>query len=254
MRYILVIVLVIVALVFIRLVPVVYGYYQPLHLEGIRIPRYVTSDHQKLPVGSKELIAYMNEELYTMKRFHDYCMANNIFYTLVAGSLMSCLTVKTYFPWDDDLDLVVRESDWPKIVDLWNRGRNQREIKDKRWLARDTRIGEETFVILLNKANNGWIKLLNQYRPELPDVGGLDIGYAFLRDGKLYESMNRKKEAPGTYSFSDVQLYPFAHITVMAVSSKHGFDYLNRIYTGWDIYNHPDYNKGILSIMKQKLF
>lgn len=220
-------------------------------MEGIKIPRYVKSDHQKLDLESMK--EYMKGELYVMDRFHNYCMKNRIRYTLVAGSLMSCVKLGTYFPWDDDIDLVVRESDWYKIVSLWQKGTNERRVHDKRWIARDILIGSENFVMLMNRENSGWVKLLKEVNPFLRDIGGIDIGYSFEKDGKMYESMNCEKEAPGDRDLSRVRLLEFSTIFVMAVSENEANQYLDKVYSGWDIHEHPDYKKSLYSVILSRI-
>jgi hypothetical protein len=109
----------------------------------------------------------------------------------------------------------------------------------------------------MHRSNPGWLKLMNCVRLDLPDIGGIDIGYAFMKNGKVYESMNKSKEAPGTsseYTEEEISLYRFGHIEVMSVRYDIGKYYLDTVYnSSWRKKEHPDYRKGLLRSIGRRI-
>ena len=222
----------------------VYGYCNPQFFEGVKIPGYVKSDHQKFDLESSEYKKYMENEFKTLGEFDKFAMYNDIIYTLVAGSLIGCLTVKKNIAWDDDIDLVVRESDWHKIKKLWDEGKDV-DCPDRRFYGREIFMMGQSFILLMNKKNNGWFKLLKSFQG-LPDIGGIDIGYAWTKDGMVYESMNRNKMAPGItseYQKHHMSRYDYGPITVMSVNEELADAYISTVYNKkWkNTVEHPDY-------------
>ena len=242
---------------------IVYQYGNSYTMEGIKIPGYVKSDHQRLDPRSHECQEYIKGEIRTLAAFDRFSRSKGIHYTLIAGSLIGCLALGKCIPWDDDIDLLVRESDFPKVRELWNSGTNERKVKktfDKRWIARDVKLDEQSYVLLANKNNDGWFKLLKTLRTDLPDIGGVDIGYAWMKDGKVYESMYKLKEAPGTtseYSSEQLRYYRFGDICVMSVTPELGKAYLDKVYNKtWmrTKKEHPDYWKSPAEIIFSRRF
>ena len=53
--------------------------------------------------------------LVLLKNFHQFCVANDIKYSLDWGSLLGAIRHKGFIPWDDDLDIMVDRENFEKI-------------------------------------------------------------------------------------------------------------------------------------------
>lgn len=53
-----------------------------------------------------------------LKEFHQFCVANNIKYSLDWGSLLGAVRHQGFIPWDDDLDIMVDRANYEKIIAL----------------------------------------------------------------------------------------------------------------------------------------
>lgn len=67
-------------------------------------------------LNHKELRSVM---LDVMQEFHDFCMRNNINYSLCAGTLLGAIRHKGYIPWDDDIDVMMPRKEYNKFLEIY---------------------------------------------------------------------------------------------------------------------------------------
>ncbi len=51
-----------------------------------------------------------------LQSFHDFCIQNDLKYSLAFGSLLGAVRHKGFIPWDDDIDLMMPRSDYERFV------------------------------------------------------------------------------------------------------------------------------------------
>ena len=55
-------------------------------------------------------------ELELLKRFHSFCVENNIRYFISHGTLLGAIRYKGFIPWDDDVDVLVPRADYDRLM------------------------------------------------------------------------------------------------------------------------------------------
>lgn len=66
-----------------------------------------------------------NEELRSiqievLQDFHDFCIKNDLKYSLCAGTLLGAIRHKGYIPWDDDIDVMMPRKDYQRFLSMFN--------------------------------------------------------------------------------------------------------------------------------------
>ncbi len=72
---------------------------------------------------------FMGEMLRSIQRklldmlewFHEYCIANNIHYYAVGGTVIGALRHKGFIPWDDDIDIVIPREEYNRLIGKFNK-------------------------------------------------------------------------------------------------------------------------------------
>ena len=167
------------------------------------------SDHQKMEIRSPELDTYMANALQELSDFNSYSIENDISYTLDLGTALGWCTLRSYLPWDDDIDIVVQANDWDKVVDLWTTAElvNPPSMYTD-WEFREINLNNQKYY--MSKHGHFWYKFiklgdgknlddLNTY----PDLGGLDVfhPYYFNMHGETFKSKPIKVTFAGTDTF-----------------------------------------------------
>ena len=58
----------------------------------------------------------VKEELLILAgRFHDFCIANDIFYSIHGGTMLGAIREKGFIPWDDDIDVTFTRDEFIKF-------------------------------------------------------------------------------------------------------------------------------------------
>lgn len=55
-----------------------------------------------------------------MDYVHDFCINNNIKYSLACGTLIGAVRHRGFIPWDDDLDIMLPREEYNKLAELWD--------------------------------------------------------------------------------------------------------------------------------------
>ena len=54
-----------------------------------------------------------------LSHFHQFCISNNLHYTMASGSLIGTIRHKGFIPWDDDIDIYMIRPEYEKFIKLY---------------------------------------------------------------------------------------------------------------------------------------
>lgn len=77
-------------------------------------------------------------QLDILQALHDFCIENNIKYSLGCGTMLGAVRHKGYIPWDDDIDFYVMRNDYERLIKIFpNVYKGDYELicleRDKEW-------------------------------------------------------------------------------------------------------------------------
>lgn len=212
------------------------------------------SDHQKYHVPSEEMTKLKQVMLHTLSVFHRYVEEQQIYYSLSGGSLIGFYCGADMIPWDDDIDVEIREEDALHFVQLYHSGAEPEKITkyDRGFPNQHTRIIElygEKFEIIMNTANyicgEYWLMKL---RPvdhgcfhNVP--GGLDIAtvYTQSQDQPINSwDLRTLGINPQDMTPTGCPEVKFGGVVTRALTPELGKPYLDEKYgTKWSVKKHP---------------
>lgn len=71
----------------------------------------------------KEIQSYI---LPVMKYIDEVCEKHNLRYSLARGSMLGAIRHKGFIPWDDDMDIIMPRPDFDKLIEIFNKNKNER--------------------------------------------------------------------------------------------------------------------------------
>lgn len=111
---------------------------------------YFDKTREITPKEQKKLMLGILEHIDTI------CRKNDIKYSLIGGSLIGAIRHRGYIPWDDDIDIVLTEKNYRKLVEILDKevgryqtfkyGRECKEIGFRKLIDTKTHVIEDGFV------------------------------------------------------------------------------------------------------------
>lgn len=244
-------------------------YPKPLHNYKI-VDGYLMHINANTRIGAMETQSdifnqYMDVMLNNLQLWHEFANDNDIIYTLIASNLISHYCSGGMLPWEDDIDLSVRERDWKKLVSMYNELELAHDIIDKYpgmcTLFRPKALPGTELVLCRCRAP-GKMKVVNldrfkfyDQRPVPKGMRGIDISCAIEVSNSYIESFWAYRRfypvCPGPGDWMSADECPevqFSGVTTRAIQPDFGYPYLiNRYGTKWDAMIQPrliDKSKG----------
>lgn len=78
----------------------------------------LNEEHRDGHIVTRELKKVWSVELDLLKRFLDFCDANNLKCWVDGGTMLGAVRHKGFIPWDDDVDMVMPRADYDRMLQL----------------------------------------------------------------------------------------------------------------------------------------
>lgn len=174
--------------------------------------------------------------------FHQFCIANNINYSITYGTLIGALRHKGFIPWDDDVDVCMLRKDYEKFEDLFPSQYGKLVYytlkRNRKWNRPYGKLFDNSTVEIENNAINIGIGVSIDVFPidEVPDKKENYFVYnkirVFLIDVMMLKSLiwssQRNFSKNLSVFISKILLYPFPFRGLAKLIDKYGQLYNNR--------------------------
>lgn len=114
-------------------------------------------------------------QLEILQVIDEFCRENSINYSLAWGTLIGAIRHKGFIPWDDDIDLMMKRTDYERFIDSFNSPNYRLYCFKKRefWHQFLAKITDERTMVVFNYKNKGSFGLWISIFPidNVPDVG-----------------------------------------------------------------------------------
>lgn len=227
-------------------------------VDGVYFLRSIVTDHLGLhPLSSKHQ-EYMLCLLKTLQDIHKYTIENDLLYSLSGGSLIGYYWNKSVIPWDDDIDIVLGETDYYRFKNkLLKDGTDLPGNTIQDGWSRDHKLVTlcgNVYILSLNNRTTcldkvepepDLIKLMPVNRPKLPKFGGIDITMCLTsKNKKNQEGWNTLRTCCGPTNITkpdEVPIVTFSGVETRAMLRSIADPHLDSIYgPDWKIPVHPD--------------
>lgn len=177
-----------------------------------------------------------------LQSFHQFCITNNINYSITYGTLIGALRHKGFIPWDDDIDVCMLREDYEKFEDLFPSQNGKIMFytlkRNKKWNRPYGKLFDSSTVEIENNAINIGIGVSIDIFPidEVPDKTYIYIVYNKIRMFLINLMMLKSLIWSSQRSFnknlivliSKILLYPFPFRGFAMLIDKYGQLYNNR--------------------------
>lgn len=76
-----------------------------------------------------KLLELHSELLVLLEKFHEFCVENDIRYSLHGGTLLGAVREKGFIPWDDDLDVSLTRKEYEKLLEKVKDGKLRKPLE-----------------------------------------------------------------------------------------------------------------------------
>lgn len=106
-------------------------------------------------------------QLDILQNVHDFCVKNNIHYSLCGGTLIGAVRHKGYIPWDDDIDIMMPRPDYEKFIFLFSKAE---EIENQDYRITNPFTDKQCF-LPFSKVVNTKTRLIENYDRSMDNLG-----------------------------------------------------------------------------------